>query len=65
MLQVSTQCNNAGRRVLQVGRRGFHLQSTLHFEHLSLSTSINPGAGGVANKYACWVTTLRELSTLL
>ena len=65
MLQVSTQCNNPSRGVLQVGRRGFRLQSILHFEHLSLSTSINSGAGGVANKCAYWVTTLRELSTLL
>ena len=51
MLLVSTRCNNAGRGVLQVGRCGFHPQSILHVEYLSLSTSVDRGAGVVANQH--------------
>ena len=65
MLQVSTRCNNAGRGVFQVGRRGLNPQSILRVEYLSLSTSVDPGADGVANKYPCWVITLCELLTSL
>ena len=62
---TGTRRKNVGRGVLQVGTPGFHLHSILHVEYLSLSTSVDRGAGGVANEDPCCVITLRELSTSL
>ena len=45
-----------------MGRRRFHVRSILHVEYLSLSTSVDSGAGGVANGDPCG--SHREVTTL-